>query len=115
MTKIEAKTQGSQVQSPSQRASNPIFNKNLGQHILKNPAIAKAIVDKAKLRSSDTVLEIGPGTGNVTMHILEQCKKTIVVEMDPRLAAELAKRVRGTPEQRKLHIVVGGMELLFVF
>lgn len=92
----------------SNRASNPIFDKSLGQHILKNPAIAKAIVDKAKLRSSDTVLEIGPGTGNVTMHILEQSKKTFVVEMDARMAAELAKRVRGTPEQRKLHIVVGG-------
>lgn len=91
-----------------QRATNPIFNKDLGQHILKNPAIAKAIVEKARLRSSDTVLEIGPGTGNVTMHILENSKKTIVVEMDARLAAELAKRVRGTPEQRKLHIVVGG-------
>ncbi|KAL3901565.1 MAG: hypothetical protein SGCHY_000502 [Lobulomycetales sp.] len=90
-----------------QRATNPIFNKDLGQHILKNPAIAKAIVEKARLRSSDTVLEIGPGTGNVTMHILENSKKTIVVEMDARLAAELAKRVRGTPEQRKLHIVVG--------
>jgi 18S rRNA (adenine1779-N6/adenine1780-N6)-dimethyltransferase len=42
------------------------------------------------------VLEIGPGTGNVTMEILERCKKVIVVEMDPRMAAELQKRVQAT-------------------
>ncbi|KAJ3228393.1 Dimethyladenosine transferase [Clydaea vesicula] len=93
--------------SASQRAANPLFNKDLGQHILKNPLVAKGIVDKANLKSSDTVLEIGPGTGNVTVRILEQCKKTIAVEMDPRLAAELTKRVRGTPEQKKLDIIVG--------
>ena len=27
-------------------ANNPIFNKNLGQHILKNPLVAQGIVDK---------------------------------------------------------------------
>lgn len=89
------------------RASNPIFDKSLGQHILKNPMVSKTIVDKAHLKTTDTVLEIGPGTGNVTMKILEQCKKCIAVEMDPRMAAEITKRVRGAPEQRKLEVIVG--------
>jgi 16S rRNA A1518/A1519 N6-dimethyltransferase RsmA/KsgA/DIM1 with predicted DNA glycosylase/AP lyase activity len=35
----------------------------LGQHILKNPLIVNTIVEKAGVRASDTVLEIGPGTG----------------------------------------------------
>jgi len=39
--------------------------------------------------------------------MLEKVKKVIAVEMDPRMAAELTKRVRGTPEQRKLEIIVG--------
>lgn len=43
----------------SQRATNPLFNKDLGQHILKNPLVAKGIVDKANLKATDTVLEIG--------------------------------------------------------
>lgn len=89
------------------RQSNPIFDKSLGQHILKNPLVVKSIVEKANLKPSDTVLEIGPGTGNVTVEILERSKKAIAVEMDPRLAAELTKRVQGTPAQRKLEIVVG--------
>ncbi|KAJ3304404.1 dimethyladenosine transferase [Kappamyces sp. JEL0829] len=93
--------------SAENRVSGPLFDKTLGQHILKNPLVVKSIVEKAALKATDTVLEIGPGTGNVTMKILEQAKLTYVVEMDPRMAAELSKRVQGTPEQRKLHIVVG--------
>ncbi|KAM0748015.1 rRNA adenine dimethylase [Meredithblackwellia eburnea MCA 4105] len=89
-------------------ANNPIFNtETFGQHILKNPLVAQGIVDKASLRSSDMVLEVGPGTGNLTVRILEQCKKCTAVEMDPRMAAELTKRVQGKPEQKKLEIIVG--------
>lgn len=88
-------------------ANNPIFNKQLGQHILKNPLVAQGIVDKANLLPTDTVFEIGPGTGNLTVKILERVKKVIVVERDPRMAAELLKRVQGTPEQRKLQVIVG--------
>ncbi|KAG1184822.1 hypothetical protein G6F36_007407 [Rhizopus arrhizus] len=89
------------------RAFGPIFNKDLGQHILKNPLVAQGIVDKANLVNSDTVLEIGPGTGNLTVRILQACKKVYAVEMDPRLAAELQKRVNGTPDQKKLNILLG--------
>ncbi|RCH84630.1 dimethyladenosine transferase, partial [Rhizopus azygosporus] len=72
-----------------------------------NPLVAQGIVDKANLINSDTVLEIGPGTGNLTVRILAASKKVYAVEMDPRLAAELQKRVNGTPEQKKLHIMLG--------
>ena len=48
------------------------------------------------MQPSDVVLEIGPGTGNLTVKILERAKKVIVVEKDPRMAAELIKRVQGT-------------------
>ncbi|RKP12254.1 S-adenosyl-L-methionine-dependent methyltransferase, partial [Piptocephalis cylindrospora] len=84
-----------------------MFNKDLGQHILKNPLVAQGIVDKANLKSTDTVCEVGPGTGNITVRILEQAKKVVAIDMDPRLTAELTKRVRGTPEQRRLEIIHG--------
>ncbi|KAI5708806.1 hypothetical protein M8J76_003644 [Diaphorina citri] len=83
------------------------FNKDFGQHILKNPLIIQSIVDKGAIRPTDTVLEIGPGTGNMTVKILEQAKKVIACEIDPRLVAELQKRVQGTPYQAKLEILVG--------
>ncbi|KAI1274018.1 dimethyladenosine transferase-like protein [Xylaria sp. FL0933] len=83
------------------------FTKDLGQHILKNPGIAQAIVDKAYLKPTDTVLEVGPGTGNLTVQILNQAKKVIAVEMDPRMAAEVTKRVQGKPEHKRLEVILG--------
>lgn len=41
------------------------------------------------------------------MRILEKSKHCTAIEMDPRMAAELTKRVQGKPEQRKLSIVIG--------
>jgi 18S rRNA (adenine1779-N6/adenine1780-N6)-dimethyltransferase len=62
---------------------------------------------KAALSPTDTVLEIGPGTGNMTVRLLEKAKKVIACEIDPRLVAELQKRVQATPLQSKLEILVG--------
>lgn len=88
---------------------NNVFkmNTDLGQHVLKNPGVADAIVAKADLKQSDVVLEVGPGTGNLTMRILEKAKRCVAVEMDPRMAAELTKRVQGKPEQKRLDIMLG--------
>lgn len=65
------------------------------------------MIDKSALRPTDVVLEIGPGTGNMTIKILERAKKVIACEIDTRLVAELQKRVQGTPYQSKLQILVG--------
>ncbi|KAF9891272.1 Dimethyladenosine transferase [Aspergillus nanangensis] len=91
------------------KAASNIFkmNKDIGQHVLRNPGVSDAIVDKAELRQSDVVLEIGPGTGNLTVRILEKAKKVIAVELDPRMAAEVTKRVQGTPAQKRLEVVLG--------
>ncbi|KAF2025433.1 rRNA adenine dimethylase [Setomelanomma holmii] len=96
---------------PSAKASaaHSIFkmDKDLGQHILKNPGVASAIVAKASLKQSDHVLEVGPGTGNLTVLILKAAKAVTAVEMDPRMAAELTKRVQGTPEAKRLKVMLG--------
>jgi len=89
------------------RAEGIQFKTDLGQHILKNPLIVNAIIDKAAIKSTDTVLEVGPGTGNMTVKMLEKGKKVIACELDPRMAAELQKRVQGTSESNKLHLIVG--------
>jgi 18S rRNA (adenine1779-N6/adenine1780-N6)-dimethyltransferase len=93
----------------AEKATNNVFkfNTNVGQHILKNPGVAEAIVAKAFLKPSDTVLEVGPGTGNLTVRILEKAKKVIAVELDPRMAAEVTKRVQGKPEQKRLEVLLG--------
>jgi 18S rRNA (adenine1779-N6/adenine1780-N6)-dimethyltransferase len=100
---------GSTPYEKAQKQTNNVFkfNTNFGQHILKNPGVAEAIVAKAGLKPSDTVLEVGPGTGNLTVRILEKAKKVIAVELDPRMAAEVTKRVQGRPEQKRLEVLLG--------
>ncbi|KJH50713.1 dimethyladenosine transferase [Dictyocaulus viviparus] len=83
------------------------FNTDKGQHILKNPGIINSIVQKAALKSTDTVLEVGSGTGNLTVKLLECSKKVIACEIDPRMVAELKKRVLCTPLQKKLEVLNG--------
>lgn len=87
--------------------SGMVFNKGHGQHILKNPLVITAIVEKAAVKSTDIVLEIGPGTGNLTEKLLMAAKKVIAFEIDPRMVAELSKRFQNSPLGAKLEIVKG--------
>ncbi|CCI40662.1 unnamed protein product [Albugo candida] len=82
-------------------------NTSIGQHFLKNPMIAAQIVSKAALRSTDICLEVGPGTGNLTMKILNQAKKVIAVEYDLRMIAEIQKRVQNTEHAKHLQVIHG--------
>ena len=93
--------------SSAPRNANPLFDKSLGQHILKNPLVVKGIIEKAGIRATDTVLEVGPGTGNLTVAALAAGRAVVAVERDARMAAEVVKRVQGGPAQRKLQVVVG--------
>lgn len=88
-------------------ASGPIADKSKGQHFLKNPLVVNAIVEKAGLKSTDTALEIGPGTGNMTMKLLDAAKKVVAVEIDPRMVAEIQKRVAESDKKDHLHIIFG--------
>jgi 18S rRNA (adenine1779-N6/adenine1780-N6)-dimethyltransferase len=45
------------------------------------------MVHKSGIRPIDVVLEIGPGTGNLTQLLLEKAKKVIAIEIDTRMVA----------------------------
>lgn len=82
-------------------------NTDIGQHFLKNPAVVDAIVTKSEIRPTDTVLEIGPGTGNLTVRILQEAKKVVAVEFDRRMVREVLKRVEGTEHEKKISVIHG--------
>ena len=66
--------------------------KSLGQNFLIDQNILKKIVSLIKIEDK-FVLEIGPGTGNLTSYILKNNpKKLIVVEKDKLLANYLKKK-----------------------
>ncbi|KAG9447811.1 hypothetical protein H6P81_013939 [Aristolochia fimbriata] len=83
------------------------FHKSKGQHILKNPMLVETIVQKSGIKPTDVVLEIGPGTGNLTKKLLEAAKSVIAVELDPRMVLELQRRFQGTPLSNKLKVIQG--------
>ncbi|KAB1223453.1 putative dimethyladenosine transferase [Morella rubra] len=83
------------------------FHKSKGQHILKNPLLVDSIVQKAGIKSTDVILEIGPGTGNLTKKLLEAGKMVIAVEVDPRMVLELQRRFQGTPLSNRLKVIQG--------
>ena len=61
--------------------------KSLGQNFLHDKNIIKKIIEASGINSDDEVLEIGPGTGNLTRFIIaEKPKKLHVVEKDENLA-----------------------------
>ncbi|KAK8964884.1 hypothetical protein KSP40_PGU003397 [Platanthera guangdongensis] len=83
------------------------FEKSKGQHILKNPMLVDTIVQKAGIKPTDVVLEIGPGTGNLTKKLLEVSKSVVAIELDPRMILELNRRFQGTPYSNRLKVIQG--------
>ena len=67
--------------------------KKLGQNFVTDPNTIRRIVAAAKLTGSETVVEIGPGLGSLTLGLLEVAKKVVAVEIDPKLASELEATV----------------------
>ena len=57
---------------------------NLGQNFLIDTALLQREIAYAELTSEDTVLEIGPGIGNLTAHIAPHVEHVIAIEKDRR-------------------------------
>ncbi len=64
----------------------------LGQHFLMDRAATMRIVSYADLGPQDNVLEIGPGSGNLTEALAARAAHVYAVEVDPDLAAQLSGR-----------------------
>jgi SAM-dependent methyltransferase len=78
--------------------------KSLGQHFLKDETYLRRIVAAADLSRADTVLEIGPGPGNLTRLLAEAAGRVIAVELDDNLIPLLRERFISNPH---VHIVHG--------
>lgn len=59
--------------------------KSLGQNFLHDPNLLQKIVATAELMPDDIVVEIGPGTGALTVLLAEAARRVIAIEVDERL------------------------------
>lgn len=67
-------------------------NKDLGQHWLKDKVILSLICDLADISKTDTVVEIGPGQGDLTAQLINRAGSLLAIELDNGLIAPLAAK-----------------------
>ena len=76
-----------------------IPKKSLGQNFLLNKEIIKKIVEVGEITNDNTVIEIGPGTGNLSEEILKKKpKRFIAIEKDKNLFNKLQKKFNNNIE-----------------
>ncbi|MBG7607093.1 MAG: ribosomal RNA small subunit methyltransferase A [Verrucomicrobia bacterium] len=69
-------------------------SKQLGQNFLTDPNMARWIVSQLEISPEDTVVEVGPGTGALTEHVIGKAKHVVLIEFDGRLAGALSERYK---------------------
>lgn len=79
--------------------------KSLGQNFLTSQSVARDIVAAARLVSTDTVLEIGPGKGFLTEHLLRAAGNIIAVETDARMVEYLNDKFAEEIKSGKLKLI----------
>ena len=65
---------------------------SLGQNFLTDDNIARKIVSELDLNNDDVVVEIGPGQGALTKHLIGKAKKLFAVEIDKRVINVLQEK-----------------------
>src|SRR5689334_17499586 len=77
--------------------------KSLGQNFLHDPNALEKIIATAEIKSHDTVLEVGPGTGALTVYLAQIASRVVAVEIDNRLIPVLQQQLRDFPNVELIH------------
>ncbi|WP_234032848.1 23S ribosomal RNA methyltransferase Erm [Paenibacillus faecalis] len=72
-------------------AQSPNFS---SQHLLIHKPLVQEMIRLAHINSNDTVMDIGAGTGAITLPLAEKSKKVLAVENDPVYAEKLARKTK---------------------
>jgi 16S rRNA (adenine1518-N6/adenine1519-N6)-dimethyltransferase len=70
-------------------------SKALGQNFLVDGNILRILIEQADLRRDESVLEIGPGLGVLTVELVARAKRVVAIEKDPRLCRYLRGQLDG--------------------
>jgi 16S rRNA (adenine1518-N6/adenine1519-N6)-dimethyltransferase len=81
--------------------------KSLGQHFLNSSHVLKQIIDAAKIKKDQTVLEIGPGTGFLTTALLQTGAHVVAVEKDDRACEFLKEKFSKEIIDERLRLIHG--------
>ena len=79
--------------------------RRLGQHFLEKPSILERIAEAAAPERLPLLVEIGPGKGALTAHLLNRVDKVVAIEVDSYLIGYLRQRFREPIGAGRLEIV----------
>lgn len=79
------------------------LSKALGQNLLHDQNVLRRIAKSADLQPADQALEIGPGLGALTEHLLPAVDQLTAIEKDKRLHAHLRDRFADDDKLRLIH------------
>jgi len=73
-----------------------VARQKLGQHFLVRGSVLERIARAACPEPEPLVIEVGPGRGALTAHLLPHAERVISIEIDPYLAAHLREKFAGS-------------------
>lgn len=79
--------------------------KKLGQNFVIDANTVRRIVKSAGVTAGETVVEVGPGLGSLTLGLLETGASVVAVEIDRRLAAQLPLTVAEMAPDASLTVI----------
>lgn len=89
--------------------------RSLGQNFLVDPNLQRKIVEALDVSEDEALVEIGPGRGALTRHLVGSCRRLVLIELDDQLAADLAASYGDRSDVQILHQDVLTVDLASLF
>lgn len=89
-------------------------SKQRGQNFVTDANTIRRIVAAAQVTEDDTVLEVGPGLGSLTLGLLQAARRVIAIEIDDVLSAQLPETVGARLPERSAALTVVNADALQV-
>lgn len=65
------------------------------QNLLRSPRLVRELIGHSTIKKSDTVIDIGAGSGIISYSLAPRCKNVIAYELDPRMVRKLQENLAG--------------------
>ncbi|MFW5720197.1 MAG: 16S rRNA (adenine(1518)-N(6)/adenine(1519)-N(6))-dimethyltransferase RsmA [Candidatus Dojkabacteria bacterium] len=89
------------------RKLNIIPNKSAGQNFLTSQRVISKEINALNMSRSDTILEIGPGTGNLTKALCSVTNHVILIEKDKRFKRSLFEIAKNSANTCRIKVIWG--------
>jgi len=67
------------------------------QYFIRSPRLIKELIGHSSINKSDTVYDIGAGSGVISSVLAERCKSVVAIEFEPRMAVKLRENMQSHP------------------